>query len=100
MTTTERRLLPTGSCWCGCGVEVGLGSFFARGHDKIAEAAILAVRYDGSVAQLVADHGFGPDKPVRQAALESGLWAECPAPACDYLGTPENIRVHRNKKHH
>ena len=31
------RVLPTGECWCGCGVEVGLGSFFAPGHDKVAE---------------------------------------------------------------
>ena len=63
--------MPTGTCWCGCGTEVGLGSFFSQGHDKIAEAALLAARYDNSVARLIAHHGFGPDKPVRKAALDT-----------------------------
>jgi len=53
------RLLPTGDCWCGCGTEVGLGSFFAPGHDKIAEAAVIHLKY-GSIPQFLVDHGFGP----------------------------------------
>ena len=100
MTKTESRLLPTGTCWCGCGTEVGIGSFFAQGNDKIAEAALLAARYGNSVARLIAHHGFGPDKPVRQAALESGYWEQCPAQDCDYLGTPASIRNHRTKTQH
>ena len=37
----KARLIPTGKCWCGCGKDVGLGKFFAAGHDKIAEAALM-----------------------------------------------------------
>ncbi len=33
------RLLPTGTCWCGCGTETARGAFFAVNHDRIAEAA-------------------------------------------------------------
>ena len=43
------RLLPTGDCWCGCGAETTAGNFFAPGHDKFAEAAVINLRY-GSVA--------------------------------------------------
>ncbi|MFD4866204.1 hypothetical protein [Streptomyces sp. NPDC058412] len=49
---SKPRLIPTGKCWCGCGKDVGLGKFFAVGHDKIAEAALMALNYDGPVAQF------------------------------------------------
>lgn len=52
--------LPTGECWCGCGHEAKRGAFFAPGHDKRAEAAVVKVVY-GSVPQLLLAHGFGPD---------------------------------------
>lgn len=100
MTNTEGRLLPTGTCWCGCGEEIGRGSFFAQGHDKKAEAALLAARYDGEVARLIAHHGFGPDKSVLEAAVENGKWERCPAPGCDFVGTKANIRTHRTKTQH
>jgi hypothetical protein len=100
MAKSEARLLPTGTCWCGCGTEVGLGSFFSVGHDKIAEAALLASRYDNSVARLIAHHGFGPDKSVRRAAVESGYWEECPGVDCGYTGAPASIRNHRKKAQH
>jgi hypothetical protein len=45
-------LMLTGNCWCGRGNEVGLGSFFSQGHDKIAEAALLEARYDNCELQL------------------------------------------------
>ncbi|MET7852904.1 hypothetical protein ABZT48_32750 [Streptomyces avermitilis] len=54
------RLISTGTCWCGCGTEVGIGSFFARGHDKIAEAALLVTEYGSFVPQLLHKHGYGP----------------------------------------
>jgi len=50
---------PTGTCWCGCGEEVGLRSFFLPGHDRKAEAALIRLEY-GSVAQLLEEHGYGP----------------------------------------
>ena len=64
------RLLPTGSCWCGCGSETPVGSFFAQGHDKFAEGAVIRMKY-GSVASFVATHGFGPDGENLREALES-----------------------------
>ena len=56
------RILPTGECWCGCGRETGLGSFFIQGHDKFAESAILTMKYGkrAPVAQFVLEHGYGP----------------------------------------
>src|SRR2546423_13126919 len=53
-------LIPTGTCWCECGKQTGIGSFFARGHDKIAEAALTAAEFGGSVPQLLHRHGYGP----------------------------------------
>ncbi len=53
------RLIPTGECWCGCGRQATLGSFFAQGHDKVAESAIIKLEY-GGVPQFLVAHGFGP----------------------------------------
>ena len=39
----------TDSCWCGCGRETRRGAFFVQGHDKIAEAALLALDHGDSV---------------------------------------------------
>ncbi|MER6778519.1 MULTISPECIES: hypothetical protein [unclassified Streptomyces] len=101
MTDTEReRLLPTGSCWCGCERHVGLGKFFAQGHDKIAEAAYVAVHHEGSIPRLLADTGFGPggERSIRQAALEDTDWRECPR-GCGYAGAPASITKHVRKYH-
>ncbi|HEX5568573.1 MAG TPA: hypothetical protein VFY14_16890 [Streptomyces sp.] len=92
------RLLPNGFCWCGCGREVALGKFFAQGHDKTAEAALIAVRYDGSVPRILTEHGFGPDKSVTAAAVETGAWETCPH-GCGYVGAPASIRNHTNRHH-
>jgi len=53
------RLMPTGECWCGCGEATSIGAYFAAGHDKRAEAAIVKVVY-GSVPELLIAHGYGP----------------------------------------
>jgi hypothetical protein len=96
--TEKPRLLPTGFCWCGCRKEVGLGKFFASGHDKTAEAAYMAVHHEASVARLLADTGFGPgDKEtIRAAALDRGGWEECPR-GCGYAGAPASIANHLKK---
>ena len=44
---TNRRLLPTGECWWGCGAEASIGSFFLPGHDKTAKSAVISVEYGG-----------------------------------------------------
>jgi hypothetical protein len=89
------RLIPTGTCWCGCGTEVGLGSFFARGHDKVAEAALLAAEYGSSVAQLLHAHTYGPGHSVTEAALRKGVWQKCAT--CGYAGAPTSVRTHQKK---
>ena len=53
------RLVPTGNCWCGCGVDVDLGSFFAPGHDKRAEARLIMEIF-GGVPQFLVAFGRGP----------------------------------------
>lgn len=97
---TTRRLLPTGTCWCGCGGEVALGAFFARGHDKVAEAALLTTRYEGSVAQLLHGHGYDADHSVTDDAVRSGGWTRCPEAKCKYAGNPTSVRNHRSKAGH
>lgn len=91
------RLIPTGTCWCGCGTETGIGSFFARGHDKVAEAALLAVEYGSSVPQLLHSSGYGPGHSVTAAAVEAGVWTKCPQ--CTYVGAPASITNHVRKYH-
>ncbi|MEA2372844.1 MAG: hypothetical protein QOH12_3238 [Solirubrobacteraceae bacterium] len=61
--------LPTGECWCGCGDGASRGAFFAPGHDKRAEAAVVKVIY-GSVPQLLLAHGFGHDGRSAATALD------------------------------
>ncbi|MEE4419491.1 hypothetical protein [Streptomyces bugieae] len=89
------RLIPTGTCWCGCGAEIGLGSFFARGHDKVAEAALVAVKYGGSIPQMLHANGFGPSHSVTAKAVEEAGWQKCPR--CDYVGAPASVRNHEKK---
>ncbi len=66
-----RRLMPTGECWCGCEKEVPVGSFFAPGHDKVAESAVILTIW-GGVPEFLVAHGFGPDGKNARHALE--MW--------------------------
>jgi hypothetical protein len=93
------RLIPTGMCWCGCGEEAALGKFFTRGHDKTAEAALLAVLYGGSVPQLLREHGYGPERSVTEDALKHG-WQRCVQPGCTYVGAPAGVANHAKKTEH
>lgn len=60
MQHSDKRLIPTGDCWCGCGEETGRGSFFKPGHDKTAESNLITMKY-GSVAGFLRELGYGPD---------------------------------------
>ena len=63
---------PTETCWCGCGEETGPRSFFAPGHDRRAEAALIRLQY-GSVAGFLEEHGYGPGgKNLMQEAKKRG----------------------------
>jgi hypothetical protein len=63
------RLLPTGTCWCGCGSETPVGSFFRPGHDKYAEAAVISIEY-GGVPEFLEEHGYGPSGKKAREELE------------------------------
>ncbi len=68
MTIKGDRLLPTGVCWCGCSQRVRVGSFFAPGHDKVAESAVILTQY-GGVPEFLVGHGFGPNGKNPRTAL-------------------------------
>lgn len=97
MTEPLPRLIPTGTCWCGCEKEVGLGSFFARGHDKVAEAALIAVQYGGSVVQLLHANKYGPDRSITDVAVREAGWERCDR--CGYAGAPASMRKHERMPH-
>jgi hypothetical protein len=66
-----QRLIPTGECWCGCGQETGIGSFFKAGHDKVAESAVVMTQF-GGVPEFLQTFGFGPG--ARNARAEFETW--------------------------
>ena len=55
----QYRLIPTGTCWCGCGAEVPIGSFFLAGHDKKAESRVIMEVF-GDVPHFLAAFGYAP----------------------------------------
>ena len=71
-----KRLLPNGQCWCGCGQQIDLGSFFAPGHDKRAEARLIMEVF-GGVPQFLVAFGYGPDGAkgaLTSSAAELARW--------------------------
>jgi hypothetical protein len=62
-----KRLLPTGTCWCGCGAQTDLGSFFAPGHDKRAEGRVIMEVF-GGVPQFLSAFGYGPNGSAASSA--------------------------------
>lgn len=69
----KERLLPTGECWCGCAASTPVGSFFAPGHDKLAESAVIITQY-GGVPEFLVAHGFGPSGKNPSSELKT--WRE------------------------
>lgn len=62
VTSSTGRVLPTGTCWCGCGAQTKIGAFFVPGHDKRAEGFVVKSKY-GSIAHFLLAHGFGGQDP-------------------------------------
>ncbi|MFG2950833.1 hypothetical protein [Streptomyces adustus] len=89
---------PTGRCWCGCGTTTGPGAYFRQGHDKIAEAAVLATRYGNNVVRLLAHHGFSSEISAVNEAEARGIWVVCPE--CEYRGAPASVINHQKKADH
>lgn len=84
--------MPTGHCFCGCGQEVGIGRWFVSGHDITAADALRAVQGGLSLAQLLAEAGFGPERSVVQEAVDQAGWVRCEG--CTYAGTPAGLATH------
>ncbi len=63
-----KRLLPVGSCWCGCGGETRPVSFFLPGHDKVAESAVILVECSG-VPEFLERPKYSPSGKNPRAAL-------------------------------
>ena len=74
MPRPKERALPTGECWCGCGAETPVGSFFASGHDKVAEAGVILAEY-GGVPEFLLYHGYGPGKKKNARKAREEHWA-------------------------
>ncbi|WP_217226125.1 hypothetical protein [Streptomyces anulatus] len=83
--------MPTGDCFCGCGEEAGIGSWFVRGHDITAAAALRALEGKKLPERLVS-LGFGPESSVVERAVEEAGWERCAG--CAYAGTPANLAAH------
>lgn len=69
----DSNVAPTGSCWCGCGEAVPPDSYFARGHDKAAEAMLTKLLYGPrhSVAAFLAANGYGGHGRNLKSAYEA-----------------------------
>jgi hypothetical protein len=98
---------PTGSCWCGCGTTVGAASYFAPGHDRIAESVLTAVllaemRTDSPspVARFLFENRYGADRNLMRRAEELDVGGWCPAPECGYASTKSAVANHRRLKRH
>ena len=50
----------TGDCYCGCGKPANTDRHFRSTHDSTALSKFLHIHY-GSLAALLAEHGYGPD---------------------------------------
>lgn len=98
-TAPHARLLPTGNSWYGCREEVALDAFFARGHDKVAEAALLTDRYNSSVAERLCVHEYDADHSVNVDAVKSSVWGRCPNSGRNYSGAPTSVRNHCTAPH-
>lgn len=67
-TPVAAHFLSTGSCWCGCGTEVGAGTFFAPRHEAKA-ATDAAVAVYGSVEAFLAGHGYSDANPAPERTV-------------------------------
>ena len=94
--------MPTGQCFCGCGAEVGKGSFFKTGHDKKAEGDMNAIHHDDSVVKRMIDRGYGPGgKNLHEEAIAVGVRERCGIDGCNVTGIPggPGLRRHRAVRH-
>jgi len=94
-------LTPTGTCWCGCGSKVSPGAFFLTGHDKKATGDLDAIRHGGSVAQRLADHGYGPDgRNLHEHAIQLGVRDRCGINGCNHSGIPDSMALRKHRAGH
>lgn len=63
--------MPTGLCWCDCGLKTAPGMYFLHGHDKRAKRYLDVVTASLSTADQLADLQFipGMGRSLRDAVL-------------------------------
>lgn len=74
------KAIPTGVCWCGCGIETRRGSWFLQGHDKRAQRYLQAIDDKQHIAEQLADRGYipGSGKDIRADTLAAdSSYEEC-----------------------
>ena len=84
------KLLPTGSCWCGCGSDVPRGKFFLSGHDKRAESAVIQLKY-GSIPEFLQAMGYGPGGKNPTEALTQSQGSQGGPGTMSYSRIPEGM---------
>ncbi len=62
--TVPAAVVPTGWCFCGCGLRTIAGSYFVPAHDRRAEARVVAEQY-GSIAAFVRAHDADAGLPPK-----------------------------------
>ena len=73
---SEKKAMPTGLCWCGCGKEVRPGKFFYHskeesGHDSRAATYLKELGYERErIADFILRSGFDPSTNRLKPAWE------------------------------
>jgi hypothetical protein len=99
--STRVKPLPTGTCYCGCGREVGPGAYFRTGHDKKAEGDLNAILHNDSVVQRIVDHGYGPGGDnLHQHAVKLKVRELCGIDGCNVSGVPDSFGLRRHRSTH
>jgi hypothetical protein len=99
--SAQVRPQPTGTCYCGCGSEVGPGAYFRTGHDKKAEGDLNAIRHRDSVVQRIIDCGYGPNgKNLHQNAIDLKVRELCGIDGCNVSGVPDSFGLRRHRGTH
>ena len=103
MTMTKLMIpMPTGTCWCDCGLATKTGSFFLPGHEKRAARYLAAIEGKRSTAEKLFIMNYVPgQQSLRDAALRASTnYQECgrtrrDGQPCRIIGEDPGIRQHR-----
>jgi hypothetical protein len=102
LMTTTNIIMPTGTCWCDCGLATKPGSFFLPGHEKRAVRYLTLVEGRRSTAEKLFLLGYIPgQESLRDRALRAdSTLEECgrirpDGQPCRIIGYASGMRRHR-----